>query len=121
MNKKKSDDKPIEQLFLDDPSITTESTSYLGPEKYLMFEMLVLSLKDLTSDDKILKYEALLWFDSTEDDYCFSFRNLAEAIGTTPDTIRRELIIPAMNGDYAPISSIAKFAKVRREGVISLA
>ena len=95
-----------------------ETKNSFGAMHYLMFEMLILSFRDLMSENEKEKQEAIEWFKSEEDDYCFSFRNLASAMGSTPDDIRKKIVSPAINGNYEPILRIPKFAKVHKGGVL---
>ena len=87
-------------------------------EQYMMFELLYLSFQDLISKNEKDRQEAIDWFESEEDEYCFSFKFLAESIGTTAEEIRKNIIDPAINGNHAPILRITKFAKVNRMGVL---
>ena len=90
----------------------------LTPMKYLMFEMLVLSLRDLMSENQSERNEAIEWFHSNEEEYCFSFNSSASAMGTTAEEIRENIVKPAMGGNYTPILRIPKFAKVDKAGVL---
>ena len=100
-------------LLLDDV-IAEEipSNRHLAPEQYLMYEMLVLSLRDLSSNNNQLKAQAHEWFSEDAEDHFLSFKNLADILGMLPEDIKKEFIEPALKGDYRPLSKISKVAKV---------
>lgn len=95
-----------------------EDNRETSSEQYMMYELLYLSLQDLVSKNYRDREEALEWFDSEEEDYCFSFKSLAETLGTSAERIRKDIINPAMMGNQGPLLRITKFAKVNRKGVL---
>lgn len=97
-----------------------ETSRSIGPLHYLMYEILAISLRDLLSRDDRKKREAIDWFNSENEDYCFSFRNLAEALGTSPDEIRSKVVSPAIGGNRSVVARVKKFAKVSKRSVLYL-
>jgi len=113
-----SPEKIMENMDGGDASNVIPTNKSLQAEHYMIHEMLVLSLFDLMSKDIEERNEAIRWFQSEEEDYFFSFRNLAQVIGTTPEKIRKHFVIPAMLGDYTPIKKIHKFSKVVKKSLL---
>jgi len=99
-------------------SDVSESRYDTSSEQYMMFELLFLSFQDLISKDARDREAAMEWFASDEEEYCFSFKALAEAIGTTAEEIKKKIITPVLSGDHDLILRIPKFAKVNRKGVL---
>lgn len=95
-----------------------ETSQSIGPLHYLMYEILAISLRDLLSKDNKEKNDALNWFNSEDEDYCFSFRSLAEALGTSPDEIRSKVVSPAIGGNRSVVDRVKKFAKVSKRSVL---
>lgn len=100
------------------PSNLIETSRSIGPLHYLMYEILAISICDLMSRDDKEKKAAIDWFNSEDEDYCFSFRSLAEALGTSPDEIRSKVVSPAIGGNGSVVARVQKFAKVSKRSVL---
>jgi hypothetical protein len=88
------------------------SNRQLVPEQYMLYEILVLSLRDLASPNNQLRAQAVSWFEGAEKDHFMSFENLADILGMIPQDIRKTFIEPALKGDHEAIRTISKVAKV---------